>query len=244
MNVSTPMPLDEPLHEITGPLVIDELIKIATLMVKPNEQMRRALRFYKAPTDIDLEANHFGLFLRNLLHFECAQDPWELEQLLELVKGRESLLEVGSCFGGTLKRMANQLAEGALVVSVDLPVDDTPKHLEPQASLKDACKRISLTGRHVELFVGDSHAEKVIAGVKRFAPFEFGFIDGDHSYAGVKADWENYGPMCKVVGFHDIAGPVEGCTRFWQELKRQHPRTREIINPGKGFGIGIVFREE
>ena len=69
------------------------------------------------------------------------------------------------------------------------------------------------------------------------------FIDGDHSYEGVKADWENYGPMCKVVGFHDIDNKNEpGCVRLWNELKAQH-RFLEIIDKPGELGIGIIFRE-
>jgi hypothetical protein len=235
------MPLDEPLAKIEGPLVIDEMIKIVSLLSDPNEQMRRALRFYKPPEKLAPEGE-WGRLLGSLKHFECAQDPAELAQLLELVRGKSSLLEVGSCFGGSLKRMASVLAPRSLVVSVDAPLDDTPKAFNPLLSLKDACRKISWMGHNVELFVGDSHSAQTVAGVAKYAPFDFGFIDGDHSYEGVKADWANYGPMCKVVGFHDIAGPVEGCVRFWNELKGYY-KTQEFITPGKGFGIGIVYRD-
>jgi hypothetical protein len=235
------MPLDEPLGKIEGPLVIDEMIKIVSLLSDPNEQMRRALRFYKPPEKLAAQGT-WGQLLANLKHFECAQDPAELAQLIELVRGKASLLEVGSCFGGSLKRMASVLAPQSLVVSVDAPLDNTPKAFNPLLSLKDACRKISWMGHHVELFVGDSHSAQTVAGVAQYAPFDFGFIDGDHSYEGVKADWANYGPMCKVVGFHDIAGPVDGCVRFWNELKGYY-KTEEFVSAGKGFGIGIVYRD-
>ena len=48
------------------------------------------------------------------------------------------------------------------------------------------------------------------------------FIDADHSYEGVRADWENWkdrlAPSGKV-GFHDFENPAyEGVTRFVNEL--------------------------
>ena len=60
----------------------------------------------------------------------------------------------------------------------------------------------------------------------------------------MKADWTNYGPMGKTIGFHDIAGPVEGCVKFWAELKAaQMFNTEEFVEPNSGMGIGIVYRE-
>jgi hypothetical protein len=249
---SLPERLDVP----KGPMVIDEYIKLIAACVVPDEQIRRALRFYKPPAAVDLErVRSFGNTLRVLKHFECQQDEGELWQVMELLRGKTSLLEVGSCFGGSLKRMASALAPESLVVSVDFqtpPETDLDRFrdsLQPQASLKEACHQINLTmGHRVELFLGNSRSSSVIQGVAEHAPFDFGFIDGDHSYEGVKADWENYGPMCKVVGFHDIAGPVDGCVRLWNEIVKEGKyRTQEFVNTASGYsglGIGVVFRED
>jgi predicted O-methyltransferase YrrM len=88
-------------------------------------------------------------------------------------------------------------------------------------------------------------------------PLDVLFIDGDHSYEGVRADFEQYAPLVRpggIVALHDInpdfstrsdlATPsISGdVPRYWSELKKEH-RTEELIaNPDQdGFGIGIVF---
>lgn len=250
------LPIAEPVNVPKGHMVIEEYLKLVSLMIVPDEQMRRALRFYKRPEIDTSKVPHFGPMLRMLKHFECQQDLGELDQVMNLLRGKKSLLEIGSCFGGSLKRLATVLAPQSLIVSIDMPManpenelDRFRESLHPLDSLKEACHHINLTmGHRVELFMGNSRDQSIVQEVAGYAPFDLGFIDGDHSYEGVKADWENYGPLCKVVAFHDIAGGVEGCVRFWNELVKEGKyRTQEFINSYNGYsglGIGVVFREE
>jgi len=74
------------------------------------------------------------------------------------------------------------------------------------------------------------------------------FIDGDHSYEGVKMDFETYGPLVGkggMIAFHDI---VENDNfrfqvhRFWKEVKQKY-RHIELVNElnQKGYGIGVLY---
>jgi len=90
------------------------------------------------------------------------------------------------------------------------------------------------------------------------APIDFLFIDGDHSYAGVKSDFEMFAPLVRaggVVAFHDIvpdwrAGRGEptvrdsgGVPQFWSELRNRYSNNcREFIDDPQqdGCGIGII----
>jgi hypothetical protein len=72
--------------------------------------------------------------------------------------------------------------------------------------------------------------------------FDLIFIDGDHSYKGVKGDYEIYSKITKYIAFHDIK--FLGCDvpKFWGELKGEK---LEIINSDTTrfpytIGIGII----
>jgi len=71
-------------------------------------------------------------------------------------------------------------------------------------------------------------------------------IDGDHSYFGVKKDFEvsmSFNP--KYVVFHDIASSVcDGVVKFWGEIK-QHYKHYEFTDQydnvnGDFLGIGVI----
>jgi hypothetical protein len=90
--------------------------------------------------------------------------------------------------------------------------------------------------------------------------FDLCFIDGDHSYNGVRADFSRIGPSCHNAMFHDIkdtsclaaAEYSGGVPLFWQHL-RQHlgpvessKRTLELTHQGSTylpmFGIWVVWK--
>lgn len=231
----------------SGPLTLDEMIKIFSLLENPPEAatIRKALRFYTAPDIKEYKWGNNSDIARTLHHFACQQDQWEMDEVLKVIDGSGSMLEIGSCFGGSLKQWASVMNRGATIVSVDLPYASTPAFMNSKDSLKDVCHKISLLGANVELIFGDSHSEAIVEAVNNFAPYDFVFIDGDHSYDGMKRDWESYGPMGRIVGFHDIGGPLEDCVRCWKDIQASCGyKTREIVNGDRKYGIGLVFREE
>lgn len=69
------------------------------------------------------------------------------------------------------------------------------------------------------------------------------FIDGDHSYQGVKSDYENSIRLLNEGGimiFHDINSKgAPGVTQFWNEFKSNH-KFHEIIHSDT-CGIGIFY---
>jgi tRNA G37 N-methylase Trm5 len=114
-----------------------------------------------------------------------------------------------------------------------------------------ACEDLRRRGFHVEHLFGDSREVETQVKVLNAGPFDAILIDGDHTYAGVQADWENYRALAPIVAFHDIVGhdqrervsnrAVE-VPRLWAEIKESGLRCVEFTAPGSAMGIGVVFR--
>ena len=99
----------------------------------------------------------------------------------------------------------------------------------------------------VLLSPADSHDIGTVERVKEALggdTIDFLFIDGDHTYEGVKRDWllcrKFLSPDAYVV-FHDISVIQEGVEvfRFWREIKQVFPY-QEFIKEG-GTGTGLIF---
>lgn len=77
--------------------------------------------------------------------------------------------------------------------------------------------------------------------------FDLAFIDGDHSYEGVKTDYQNIGPQTKIVMFHDInESSCPGVVRFWNEVKgiKSFKEYTYQTNGKAVQGIGLLFNQE
>jgi predicted O-methyltransferase YrrM len=176
----------------------------------------------------------------------------EWKRLMEFLSKRppKRILEIGTGLGGSTYFLTKLAGEGSLVVTVDA---------EPKAA-----SAVSLfgkqAGQRVRALTGSSHdpltVEKV-AAVLRETPVDLLYIDGDHSYEGVKKDFELYRRFCgpdSIACFHDII-PDYGVTKgiqteantgevykFWAELKASH-RHEEIVedHDQNGFGIGVIY---
>lgn len=119
--------------------------------------------------------------------------------------------------------------------------------------LKFSYKSFASQRQKIHLIQADSHNPSTIKVVKDILygrKIDFLFIDGDHSYEGVKKDFQVYGKFVKhggIIAFHDIVlhPPETGCevNNFWLEVSDKY-KTLEIIKNRnqKWAGIGIIFK--
>ena len=159
------------------------------------------------------------------------------------------LVEIGTAQGGVFWLLCQLSADDAVLVSVDLPpAERFSGGLKIDIDLFGMRK----PGQTVHTVTGSSHEPAVLDRVKSLfagAPVDVLFIDGDHSYEGVKQDYEMYRPLVRpggMIAFHDIVRTsFENCQvdRFWNELaEKRRSNAAEIIGraPSHFGGIGVI----
>ncbi|PQO29814.1 class I SAM-dependent methyltransferase [Bremerella cremea] len=181
--------------------------------------------------------------------FKSNQKTSEIVALLgEVERLRPRILcEIGSDRGGTLALLAQVASDDALIVSID-PIHQH-RNTIPYESLVRGSQRLIRIG-------GDSHASEVIGHLKTVLAghtLDFLLIDGDHSYSGVKQDFEMYAPLVRkdgLIAFHDIV-PIQSEASqayvggvpdyFTQEIAPTY-ETRTWIDSATqdGYGIGTL----
>ncbi len=187
-------------------------------------------------------------------HFKkirARQNPVEIEQLFEEIcqLKPERVLEIGTAQGGTLYLWTQAASDDASLMSVDLPGGDFGGAYAPCRS--KLYRAFARPGQTIQLKLADSHQPESLAKVKEHfgdQQIDFAFIDGDHTYEGVKADFNDYGPLVRpggIIAFHDILyrskQPSIRVDMLWKELKEQYGCTEFIGPKGSGKKIGIGF---
>ena len=177
----------------------------------------------------------------------------EIEKVLALLNEHKAKngLEIGTNNGGTLFLFANAVRPNGMLVSVDLPGG---MYGGGYSSVRIPLYRSFARGRtEISLIREDSHLPGTLEKVKKTigdVKLDFIFIDGDHSYEGVKKDFEMYSPLVKkngLVVFHDIAvhPPELKCDvhRFWGEIKKKYRHVEFVEAPAQAWaGIGVIFK--
>jgi cephalosporin hydroxylase len=178
----------------------------------------------------------------------------EISALVELLRTvpLRNVMEIGAESGGTFYLWCQLAVLGGIKISLDLPdgASGSGRYSDPRALAERTIEFQSWSPR-VRVITGDSHAPLVKARVLRALngeKLDFLFIDGDHSYKGVKADWEDYRGLVRtggLIAFHDIKDTEfhrkRGCfvAHFWAELKALN-RWMEFSADQDYGGIGVV----
>jgi len=117
------------------------------------------------------------------------------EEILELLKiliqyKPKNILEIGTSRGGTLFLFSRLASTNAIIISIDLP--GGPFGGGYPVWKIPIYRSLVLPGQKLSLIRKDSHDLKTLKIVKEILggkKLDFLFIDGDHTYKGVKMDF-------------------------------------------------------
>ncbi len=179
------------------------------------------------------------------------QNRSEITKAAEFFKeiGVKNFMEIGTDQGGTFA-IWSKLSEDGIRISLDMP------HGTYGVSSYDVNKRdeyLRSLGSNVKMIHGDSHSVEIkecISSILQEGELDFLFIDGDHTYEGVKKDYEDYKKYVRDggwIGFHDIKDTDfhrrANCRvdLLWNELEGDKV---EFIEPSSNFGgIGFIRKQ-
>ena len=132
--------------------------------------------------------------------------------------GLQRYAEIGTAAGGFLRAL-HELVGFRTAISID---DGLWRAVDFPANAQ------AIGVEKIHRFVGDSHSQECLQWLKQniqqYGAPDFFFIDGDHSYEGVKKDIQLAAgllPRGTLVGFHDIqCNRTPGVVKAYSELKK------------------------
>ena len=165
----------------------------------------------------------------------------------------KTIVEIGVAFGTTTYYLCEAAKENEGVVhGFDVWAVHGQRRQFPALSNKDAVDKY-LREKGVSNFyltqidTKSQEFKKQLSGLKKI---DFAFIDGDHSYAGVKADFDAVYPLLSDTGmvvFHDTF-MIDGSREFMIDLRTKfNDGTYDIIdipwgNGARRVGISILSK--
>ncbi len=145
----------------------------------------------------------------------CVIIPDESDFLVKYArKATKGMIELGSAEGRS-SVILGQIAQKKRIplICVDR-WDEYPFEVWKENVRKSGSLDATL---HLQMSTQDASENSMVGGV---VEFDFLFIDADHTYEGVKADFENYLPLLSLpatVVFHDVNHG--GAKKYFDEIK-------------------------
>lgn len=219
------------------------------VMSKAAKNLKRACLRDEPEDVVHLAFNFRSVFIVDIKPVQIFDELLNLAKITYKLRPK-NILEIGTAKGGTLFVFCRISLPNATIISIDLPGGPFGGGYPIYRTL--LYRAFVKPGQRIHLIRADSHDPRTLEKVKEVLKGELLdvlFIDGDHTYEGVKRDFEMYSPLVKrggIIAFHDIvSGPPEnvgGVPKFWNEIKHGYDYL-EIVKDWtqNGYGIGVVY---
>ena len=156
-----------------------------------------------------------------------------------------SYVEIGVQHGGTFAITVEYLQRfGTLEAAYAIDLNRVP-----------SLKRYARQNRIVQVLREDSSSERFRDFVRHRGPFGLVLIDGDHSEAGCRRDFDNVADHAAAIAFHDISdGYYSDVEKVWRHVRasaagkfdfyefvEQYPEVQARIDrPCLGIGLAVA----
>jgi len=171
---------------------------------------------------------HFVLWRLGLAVAETQTTAAERDCLARHASGKKRLVEIGVWHGVTTSRLRQAMAPDATLLAIDPYPVGRLRFSMPMAVARREVSKVSngcvkwlrQTGVVAATSLGPSEN------------FDFVFIDGEHTYEGLKVDWTGWSPRLVqggIVGLHDSRSTPQrqiddaGSVRFTTEVILNDP---------------------
>ena len=195
-------------------------------------------------------------FLPPIIFLGSQQKEKEILEFSKLIYNTKpkKILEIGTAHGGTFFLFSRICSKNSTIFSIDLPIMRNAGGMTFPPPPKIFLKAFKLDNQEMVIIRRDSQSSSTINQVKKKLKEEkldVLFIDGNHSYEGVKNDFKLYSPLVRkggIIAFHDIVDVPSHfdvqVNKFWNEIKQYYEYIEFVEDWNQGrFGIGVIYKK-
>ena len=176
---------------------------------------------------------HLGLWLLGWAKAEAQTTAAERDCLARHANGKKHLAEIGVWHGATTCWLRRAMAQQGSLVAIDpYPVGKLGFSAQRIIAHREVSKisKGSVTWLRT---TGSEAARELSSSI-----FDFVFVDGDHSYKGLQADWEGWSKLISlggIIALHDSRSSPSrqipddvGSVHFTHDVVERDPRFQVI----------------